>query len=131
WVGRLPLSINIRQGVSNVLQKKWRMAFTVLTLTIAAGAFMGVFAVFTSVNTLIDDFLATFNFNFYTIPNLTSVDEDLADAERIILADMGGLMTAKGPYTVVAGRIDGYEKIYDPNTGPPALFVYGYEPETE
>jgi putative ABC transport system permease protein len=44
----LPVPITVRQGFSNVSLKKSRLVFTVITLAIAAGAFMGIFAVFSS-----------------------------------------------------------------------------------
>ncbi len=41
-IGRLPLPINVRQALSNVAQKKGRLLLTVITLMLAASAFMGV-----------------------------------------------------------------------------------------
>lgn len=129
-LGKLPIPINMRQGISNVIQKKWRMAFTVLTLTVAAGAFMGVFAVFASINTVVDDFFDTFNFQFVVVPNLAGTGRSNEEIQTLIMNNVDGLST-KGPYAGIAIEIDGYVKVYDPNTGPPALFANGYDPESD
>ncbi|MBZ0304971.1 MAG: ABC transporter permease, partial [Anaerolineae bacterium] len=51
FIGLLPIPITVRQGLSNVSIKKSRVIFTVITLAIAAGAFMGIYAVFNSLTT--------------------------------------------------------------------------------
>ncbi len=61
-ISALPLPVNIRQALSNVAQKKGRLLLTVITLTLAAAAFMGVFAMFTVVQSEIDNLFETFNY---------------------------------------------------------------------
>jgi ABC-type lipoprotein release transport system permease subunit len=47
--------------MSNVIQKRGHLAFTVMKLTIAAGAFMGIFALFVSVDSVLNNTFDTFN----------------------------------------------------------------------
>jgi putative ABC transport system permease protein len=129
FIERLPVPINVRQGISNVTRKRGRMAFTVLTLTVAAGAFMGVFAVFASIDKVLDEFFDTFNFHFAVTPNQA---QDLDDLQTLLLdgqTDLG--LIPKGPFVSIAIEIEGYEKEYDPATGPPALFANGYDPASK
>jgi putative ABC transport system permease protein len=65
----LPLPINTRQALSNVVQKKGRLLLTVITLTLATAAFMGVFAMFTVVQDEIDKLYETFNYEIMIIPS--------------------------------------------------------------
>jgi putative ABC transport system permease protein len=116
--------INVRQGISNVIRKKGRIVLTVVTLTLAAGAFMGVFAVFTSISKVIDEFFAAYNFQFTVEP---ADVEKLDEAQALILNEFDNLIS-KGPYAGIAVQIDGFDKEFDPATGPPALFANGYDP---
>lgn len=67
-IGALPLPINVRQALSNVAQKKGRLLLTVITLMLAASAFMGVFAMFTEVQNEIDKLFETFNYQIGIVP---------------------------------------------------------------
>ncbi|MBN2303256.1 MAG: ABC transporter permease [Anaerolineae bacterium] len=67
-IKRLPLPANIRQALSNVVQKKGRLLLTVITLTLAASAFMGVFAMFTVITDEIDKVFDTFQYELMVIP---------------------------------------------------------------
>lgn len=73
----LPLPTNIRQALSNVMQKKGRLVLTVLTLTFAAAAFMGVFAMFTVVTDEINNLFDTFSYEILVIPT------EAQDFERV------------------------------------------------
>ena len=124
FIAALPIPINMRQGISNIVRKKGRMLFTTITLTVAVGAFMGVFAVFTSINEVLDDFLNTYQYNLSVSPR------DHADIERFesfLTENINGL-TSQGPAVGLAINIEGYEKEYNPASGPPALFANGYDP---
>lgn len=123
-VSRLPIPITIRQGMSNVLRKKGRILLTVFTLTLAAGAFMGIYAVFASVNDVLDNMFNTYNAHFTVEPNNPEqlpIVEDVLATQYPELAHMG-------PYVGYAIEIDGFDKELDPATGPPALFANGYDP---
>lgn len=68
FIKRLPLPINVRQALSNVSQKLGRLALTGVTLTLAAAAFMGVYALFASITSEIDRLFNAFNFEISVIP---------------------------------------------------------------
>jgi putative ABC transport system permease protein len=68
-IKRLPLPANIRQALSNVVQKKGRLALTVITLTLAAAAFMGVFAMFTVITDQINHLFETFDYEIMVAPS--------------------------------------------------------------
>lgn len=61
FINRLPVPISVRQALASLSQKKTRLALTGFTLTLAVGAFMGVSAVFLSLNNVIDSIYHTFN----------------------------------------------------------------------
>ena len=87
-IGWLPLPITVRQGLSNVIQKRSRLAFTVLTLSIAAGAFMGIFALFSSVDFVLND-----TFNTYDVQILIHPDQpqDFAAVRQLIPDNIDGI----------------------------------------
>ena len=64
----LPLPVTVRQALSNVTQKKGRLLLTVITLMLAASAFMGVFAMFTVVQSEIDKLFETFQYQITILP---------------------------------------------------------------
>ena len=86
-IARLPLPINIRQALSNVSQKKSRLALTAITLTLAAGAFMGVFAVFTAIADELDKLYDTLNYEVVVNPigasDMTQVQDALASVPKV------------------------------------------------
>jgi len=65
----LPVPINVRQALSNVAQKKGRLALTVITLTLATAAFMGIFAMFTATTNGINKLFDTFQYEVVVIPS--------------------------------------------------------------
>ena len=125
-IGRLPLPITIRQGISNVIRKKGRMLLTVMTLTLAAGSFMGIYAVFASVDKVLNDFFNTYNFEFTIEPN----DPNNLPIVNDVLAQNFSDLNVLGPYASLAIEIDGFDKKLDPATGPGALFAAGYDVTT-
>lgn len=125
-IKRLPIPITIRQGISNVLRKKGRMLLTVVTLTLAAGAFMGIYAVFASVDEVLNGFFNTYNFHFAVQP----MEEDALPDVEAVLAEQYSDLIPVGPYISIAIEIDGFDKEFNPAAGPPALFANGYDPAT-
>jgi len=67
-IARLPLPVTIRQGLSNVSLKKSRLAFTVITLAVAVGAFMGIYAIFASLTSGIQGFIDSCNMQMLVAP---------------------------------------------------------------
>lgn len=123
----LPLPTTVRQGLSNVVLKKWRLAFTVLTLSIAVGAFIGIFAVFNSLTTGIGLFLDGYNVEVGVFPN-EGRDPALIEA---VLRDnfMQGdnpLVTSVEPGFQSQVNFEGYDPPITTG-GPPGIFAYGYD----
>ena len=119
----LPLPVTIRQAFANVFQKKGRLALTVLTLTLASGAFMGVMAVFLALEQVIGDMFDTYNYELVILPER---DQDVEAITRI------------------AGAVDGVAAVYpsyawDTHVPPSPtltddeahLWVVGYDPATD
>lgn len=67
-IRHLPLTINIRQALRNLITKKLRLLFTVLTLAIAVGSFMGIFNVFSTIRGKVDTYLDTFSVELAVTP---------------------------------------------------------------
>lgn len=120
-IARLPLSATIRQGMSNVGQKRGRLAFTVLTLTIAAGAFMGIFALFSSIGTVFDD-----TFNTYDVEILIQPDQpqDFATVSQLITDNIDGIASIQ-PHNGLQIEIAGYD------AGPYGVQADGYDPDVK
>ena len=127
FIARLPVPITVRQGISNVARKKGRTAFTALTLVVAAGAFMGVYAVFGSIDNTLNTFFDTFNFQF----SLSPTDTQTIDQVQSLVREHFDKLSLKGYYSSIAIDMDGFNQEFDPNTGPPALFADGYDPTTD
>ena len=87
-IGRLPLPINIRQALANISQKKMRLALTGFTLTAAVGAFMGVSAVFLSLNDSIGNIFDTFNIHLGFEPNDL---QDFDDITQLLEENIDGI----------------------------------------
>ncbi len=119
----LPLSPTIRQGLSNVSMKKSRVAFTVITLAVAVGTFMGIFAIFESLTSGIGDFLDTWKVDVFVGP----VEPQDPDAFRAIIAqNFGDDLASIEPGNQVQVEFEGFE--LPPSTGgPPGILVYAYD----
>jgi putative ABC transport system permease protein len=68
-IAALHLPINLRQALSNILQKKGRLAMTVITLSLAVAAFMGVYAVFDSLNKVIANIYDAYGYEIQVTPS--------------------------------------------------------------
>ncbi len=126
-ISALPIPITIRQGLSNVSIKKSRLAFTVITLSIAAGAFMGIFAVFNSLTSGIGTFIDTFNVEIGLVPNQGRDPEQINAiiSDNFQTAD-NNLIGAIEPGFQYQVEFEGYEPVLAAG-GPPGIFAYGYD----
>ncbi len=123
-VNVVPLPMSIRQALRNVIQKRGRLALTVLTLSLAAGAFMGVFAMLVSLQTVVDDIFDTFNFQISLTPSQTQELETVANLVQNNISDIAWVE----PGGAIAIEIEGYE----PQTfgaGSAALYALGTNAE--
>jgi ABC-type antimicrobial peptide transport system permease subunit len=122
-IGKLPVPITIRQGLSNVSLKKGRLTFTVITLAVAVGAFMGIFALFESLNGGIQIFFDSWNIHAGIFP---SEPRDPAQVIQIMEDNFGDriMPPQKGFFQQI--EFEGY-KPQITSGGPPGIFAYGYD----
>jgi putative ABC transport system permease protein len=71
WAAQLPLPITIRQAVANVVQKRSQLTLTLITLTLASAAFMGVTAVTISLIGEVNTIFKRMDYQIVVIPNQT------------------------------------------------------------
>lgn len=122
FIARLPLLPTMRQSLNNLNRKKVRLAFTVVTMTVAVAAFMGIFAVLDSVLNLITSALDTVQADI-----IVQLD-DPADFDRafgLLNTHLDGLKSVQ-PGSQIAIEIEGY----DPSSsiGPEGVFASGFDP---
>ena len=78
----IPLSFAL--GLNNLFHHKARLALTLLTLTLAVTAFMGVFAVFQTLNSVVGDFESKMNYKV----SAGLADIAVEDIVQSLLTDM-------------------------------------------
>ncbi len=123
-VGRLPLPVTVRQGLSDLLRKKWRILLTGITLTVAAGSFMGIYAAFTSLNAIMNDIFDSWDYEFMVMPARPQDGEAVA---ALIEENYPGLRS-KGVYSTLAIEVDGYAREVPPMSGPEGVIAEGFDP---
>ncbi|NJL92351.1 MAG: FtsX-like permease family protein [Anaerolineae bacterium] len=132
-IGILPVPITVRQGLSNVTIKKGRILFTMITLSIAVGAFIGIFAVFNSLTTGLGLFFDSFNVEVGVFPNET-VDPAIVIAilEREFVNNPARDFSLESiePGFQQQVEFEGYDPLPSAG-GPPGIFAYGYQIESD
>jgi putative ABC transport system permease protein len=123
-IGNLPLPFNLRQAARNAYQKKFRLALTGITLTLASASFMGIFAVFSSLTTLVTTAFDTYGYQVSVIPNTAT---DFETAKTLIEGNIEGVRSVD-PETSLAIEIEGYTPP-PVQAGPPGLFAVGVNTE--
>jgi ABC-type antimicrobial peptide transport system permease subunit len=126
-IGRLPVPITVRQGLSNVSLKKGRLAFTVITLAVAVGAFMGIFALFESLTDGIQIFLDSWNIHAGVFP---SEPRDPEQVMQIVEDNFGGQIQSVQPGFMQQIEFEGYSPEVTTG-GPPGIIAYGYVIESD
>jgi len=121
-IAMLPLSITFRQALNIVNQKKFRLALIGTTLTVAVAAFMGIYAVFSSLTGKIDEVFTTIGSQFSINPSEGRSYDELA----AILANIEGISAAE-PGATLSIKIEGYDAP-PVVAGPPGLFAFGINP---
>jgi len=134
-IARLPMPITLRQALNNVNQKKFRLALTGTTLTVAVGAFMGIFAVFSSLGDVIEDVFASLGTAASIQPNEGQRFETIrplltSEAFQARLAAEGlPQLASLTPGSSLSIEIEGYNP--PPiSAGPPGIFALGYDTST-
>lgn len=121
FIGDLPLPTLIRQGLSNVYQKKGRLTLTGLTLTSAIGASMGVVAMAISLSNGVADVFDRINYQITIFP--TDL-QDTETAEQIALST--DHVVATHPAVVLSVQIDAdYENFF---TRSNQVISFGIDP---
>jgi ABC-type antimicrobial peptide transport system permease subunit len=127
FLGALPVPITIRQGLSNVSQKKMRLAFTVITLAIAVGAFMGIYAMFATLTDGIQLFIDSFNVQIAVFPSEAG---DPQEFSKLLLDNFPDDIEVLEPGMQLQVEFEGYDP--EPAAGgPPGIFAYGYDINSE
>ncbi len=121
-IERLPIPINMRQAFANISMKKVRLMLTVVTLTLAVTAFMGITALFVSINRTVDDLFGLFAYQIQLIPNS---GQNFEDTRTFIVANNDDIEDVF-PGAFIAGRVDDY---VDETFGFDQIFFIGYDIE--
>ncbi|NDJ75988.1 MAG: ABC transporter permease [Chloroflexi bacterium] len=130
-IGALPVPVTIRQGFSNVSLKKGRLAFTVLTLSVAAGTFMGIWAIFETFTDGIALFIDNYNVQIGVAPaDARDPAEFKAILEDNFQTEERDYIETLEPLMNLQVEFEGYDPEVSP-FGPPGIFAYGYDVESE
>ena len=119
----LRFPILLRQAISNLTRKKGRLALTWFTLTLAVASFMGIFAVFGSMNKTMSDIYDAFGYEITAVPN----EYQDFDGMQTIVEEVEGVETVYPAVGTQVG-IEGYE---DPFFETSQLSVIGFDPATD
>lgn len=122
-VKRLPLPLNVKQSLNNLFQKKGRLALTVVTLTLAVGAFMGVTAVFVQIYSVLQDVLAAYDFEIV----FQTTESQAYEPTRNLLLEEVDVVEEVYPGSFGVGQIDGY---YFQQFDTSEVMLLGVVPET-
>ena len=119
---RLPT--NTKQAISNVTRKKGRLVLTWLTLTLAIAAFMGIFAMFASIDKEIDGVFDAVGYEVDVTPNER---QDFDQVSTLILEGVAGV-EAVYPGVGLAVELEGY---VNPDFETGQLQMIGFDPTTD
>jgi putative ABC transport system permease protein len=122
-IGALHLPINLRQALSTIVQKKGRLAMTVITLTLAVAAFMGVYAMFDSLNKVIGNIYDAYGYEIQVTP---AELEDYTRIKGLILNASTEILDVY-PGIGISLQVEGYK---EPQFGSNQLGVSGLDPST-
>ena len=120
-IGNLPLPITLRQAVRNAYQKRFRLALTGVTLTLASAAFMGVFAVFSGLTTIVNDAFDSIGYQIVMRPNEA---QDFDTIQTLIQDNVSGIWSID-PSTSLAVDVEGFTPP-PVQVGPPGLYAEGF-----
>ena len=118
----MPLPTNTKQTISNVTRKKGRLALTWLTLAVAA--FMGIFAVFASINDKIGGIFDALGYEIVVVPNER---QDFDQLSALISEGVDGI-NAIYPGVIVAVELEVY---INPDFETSQLEILGIDPATD
>lgn len=124
FINILPVPITIRQGLSNVSIKKARLLFTTITLTLAVGTFMGIYAIFYSISDGINEYLTVFQVEYAMGATNTAQTAEMEAALREMADEQDIRYIEAGGQLIITFK----EKDIPPAAGgPPGIFIYAYD----
>jgi putative ABC transport system permease protein len=123
FIKRLPLPLNIKQSFNNLTQKKARLLLTVVTLTLALTAFMGVSAVFVRINDVLQEILSSFQ---YQVIFQTTKSQEFETIQPLLMNNVEGIKEVY-PGSGYIALLDGY---VSPYTESSQIFLQGVVTET-
>jgi putative ABC transport system permease protein len=125
-IGRLPLPVIVRQGMSNIWQKKRRLALTIITLTAAGSAFMGATAVAGSLHSFVKIMVGLHDYDIRITPSSAS------DYERLVTLITDNIEDVEAVYPgldVIVG-VPGFVSNTPMREGSDQISVSGFDPVT-
>ena len=120
----MPLSTNTKQAITNLTRKKGRLVLTWLTLMLAVAAFMGIFAMFASIDNKIGGVFDAFGYEVAVVPNER---QDFDQVSALISEGVDGIK-AIHPGVGLAVELEGY---VNPDFQTGQLDMSGFDPETD
>ena len=122
-IKRLPVPTTVRQGLSNVTLKKARLAFTILTLAVAVGAFMGIYAGFEQLNDALGLLADHYQVEIGLMPLET---RDSAEITGLLASDFSDTIVSVEPGFQTEIEFEGFQPEAMP--GPvQGIIAYGYD----
>lgn len=125
-IGSLPLPIFVVQALSNLWQKRGRLMLTGLTLTTAAGAFMGASAVSQSLDTLVRGMVGIHDYHIRLAPQRPDDYEQLVN---LVNEEIEGVQAAY-PGVDVSVTISGFASTTPLKEGSDQVTVSGFDTAT-
>lgn len=119
-VHTLPVSSTVKQALLNIIQKKGRLSLTVFTLMLAVASFMGVSAVFVSLDRAIDRLMDTFDYQIEVQPSSL---QDFEATRTLLLENVPELENVY-PSSGLSVNVEGY---ISPLTDNSQMIILGVE----
>lgn len=123
-IGSLPLPRAIVQALSNIYQKKARLLLTGLTLTLAVAAFIGVTAVYSSLDDFVNGLYDSFEYEISLTPQEA---QDYTRLQTLLSENITGIESIHAGYSVSVG-VSGFESTNPLTAGSDQVTVTGIDP---
>ena len=120
FLNKIPMPLSLQQSVNNAYQKKWSLVLTGFTLTMANGAFMGIFSVFYGLSTLVGTTFGTYGNQISVQPNEGQNFNEIST----LIEDVDGI-DAIEPGVVLSIQLPDYE-LPPVVAGPPGVNGNGF-----
>ncbi len=125
-IGRLPLPVIAQQALSNIWQKKGRLSLTILTLTMAVGAFMGATAVGETLDDFVEDMVGIHDYEIRITPQRARDHDQLV---ALVSQQIEGIQ-AVYPGVDVLVSVPGFVSETPLKEGIDQVTISGFDPAT-